>query len=63
MTEEQKKARIVDKTGVIDLMAPMPKDWEPITHMDAIIYADGTTNRPDINEELRKKRAAEDFSD
>ncbi len=38
-------------------MAPKPKDWEPITHLDAVILADGLTNRPDLNEAILKKRA------
>ena len=43
--------------GVIDLMAPKPKDWEPIRHLDMVIHADGTTNLRDVNEEILRKRA------
>lgn len=45
------------KEKVIDLTAPRPKDWKPITHLDAVIFADGLTNRPDLNEAIFRKRA------
>ncbi len=48
--------------GTLDLTAPLSKDRKPITRKYATIYADGMTNRPDLNEkilEMRKKKEEE----